>query len=337
MAGQEGTRAFKITELGGNKLTFVWDAKHHSAPRGSWKGGLKQRTNREDYVGSLVPSEQVLGGSYKPFTLSGVWDDRHNGIGYAWREFNLFNALVLRGNKCRFEFEELQFEGLITEWDFEYTRKNYIGYSFTVSAHTRDEVEAFEGPVDFQTPVEYVAQISGIEMTRSSLPLEKTLDDDLRDYLADINGHIKTAQNLIDTRFKQVEGTIDATNRLAHVLTNVKNTARSVLTRTASLQSDTGLTYNTAKSALDFEAYRHTLNLQARQMAYAAMRGEYRLKRMVKPNIRAIYVPYEGESFYSVSQKFYGTPHAWRLITERNGIQYYPFRGTETLVIPERP
>jgi hypothetical protein len=44
----------------------------------------------------------------------------------------------------------------------------------------------------------------------------------------------------------------------------------------------------------------------------------------------------QGESLYAISRKFYGTPHAWRLIYDRNHLTSVTLTGDEILIIPER-
>jgi hypothetical protein len=79
----------------------------------------------------------VLGPNFEAFTLSGIWDDRYAGEGFADKQRIEFEKLVQRGNFCRFTFQKVTFTGIITHFKATYRRGYYVPYEFTVSPHYR--------------------------------------------------------------------------------------------------------------------------------------------------------------------------------------------------------
>jgi hypothetical protein len=60
------------------------------------------------------------------------------------------------------------------------------------------------------------------------------------------------------------------------------------------------------------------------------------MEERASPRAERLYKPSEGEHLYRISKKFYNTPLAWRLISERNHLKVMKMTGDEVLIIPER-
>src|SRR5438445_9385667 len=63
----------------GQGVQFTFSEAGRSLPRNDWTVARKIRVKRRDYAGTDIPTEQVLGSNFEPFTLEGVWDNRYNG------------------------------------------------------------------------------------------------------------------------------------------------------------------------------------------------------------------------------------------------------------------
>lgn len=350
------TREFKITELkrageGGyvdTPVSFTWDVDHMSSPRGTWKFGVEMRTVREDYPGADEPVEQVLGSNYKEFSLQGVWDDRYNYPGFALLTQKQFEALTKRGSVCRFEFESLSFNGIIKSAEFDYKRASLIAYTFMVSPHKRTAGNFTIGTVDRKkaaeafTPVgEYRNQaVVGADFLASLVSpapsMRGTTDDETKGLIRRIREGVASLVSAVEQRFDKSQDRYVDVKRTAAALNVVKGTAAEMLFLASSYKSSTALAYEDAKAILDFDCWRTDLTRTARTLGLLGASGSAELARRVDPKTVALYRPRKDESLYAISQRFYGTPTAWRTIASANGLTTITLQGTELLVIPER-
>lgn len=351
-------RAFTVTELrragdGGyidTPVKFEWTNEGMSAPRGSWKFGVTQRTVREDYPGVEEPVEQVLGPNYKDFSLQGVWDDRYNFYGFATDQWRKFEALCQRGSLCRFEFESVSIVGLLKDADFDYKRASLIGYSFTVSPHYRVSGGIGSGTTvrrktpDALRPVtEYrdVAvslgdQMDSVQALAPSAVMVGTVHADTATFLARMHQGVADLVDAVDQRVGNTTDTFVDLKRVSNALNVLKGSAAAMIINVAGLSSSTGLAYDNAVAALDYDSWRCGLSATARKMGLLSVQGRNELARRVEPKAVALYRPRKDESLYSISQRFYGTPTGWQLIATRNGLTTITLQGTELLIIPER-
>ena len=352
-------REFTITELkragdGGfvdTPVKFVWTNDKRSAPRGSWKFGVQQRSVREDYPGVEQPVEQILGPNYKEFNLSGVWDDRYNYGGFALETMRAFEKLVQRGSICRLEFETVSINGLIKDINFDYQRAARIGYEFTVSPHFRSAAglatgnaggrkssEAFKPVNEYRDVVNAIAdaanltqaQAPAIKMSGTSFPAVKAR-------LTELQAATASLQDTVDQRITAPGlTTFESLRRAANALVVIKGTAAGLMTDIAAFKSTNETAFNTAVDILDFDTWRCSLGAYARKLFITGDKGSRELGRRAEPKAIALYRPQLGESLYSISQRFYGTPTQWQLIATRNGLTTMTLQGTELLIIPER-
>lgn len=332
---------------------FAWTATNRAAPVNSWDFGLKQRTVRDDYAGSEEPSEQVLGWSYTPFTVQGGWDDKYMGAGEAWRTLQRFEALVQRGNPVEISFEQIKVYGLITDVQFRYRRKDLIGYSFTVSPHVRQPGQSVRqgGPKLRTAPdprdvarkaraalmaaQEAQAQATAANLSQVQQALDTGLYGALQEDLAEAESLVATLEGVVESYvLGPAEKLADSASRAAQILQQAKTSAARILERTADVTSTAALSYETATTALDFECWSRGLRASALAMVLGAEEGILALRERSEPEAQHLHRARAGESLYSVSRLYYGTPHRWREIAERNGLTTLTLAGGELLVIP---
>lgn len=316
-----------------------------ACPMKPWPFGGQQRTVRTDYPSAVTPSEQVMGPMRKPFTLSGKWDDRHNGDGYARNELDRFEAMAKRGNLCRFQYGDLVLEGIIVEWDLEVDRLDYIRYSFQVSVHHRPEEKDIQrSPKTASDPLTLLDEFDTVVQalldadTRSPRgAVAGTLADDITDQLVEITTARERLATTIDNRdIAAPEQPVDAFRRIATQFRSARGAAYDLLVRLAEVRADLDMAQSTAMSVLEFEDWIRSLRFAARVAMGKAFDGDKAATEHASPNAVRLYRPREGEHLYAISRKFYGTAHAWKLIYDRNDLQSFQMAGTETLIIPER-
>src|SRR5262249_14467652 len=143
-----------------------------------------------------------------------------------------------------------------------------------------------------------------------------------------------------------VQQTVDPTNRnntslarLVQGLQSVRNGARDLLTGTTSYRSSstgTGATlaYDDPVGIMNMEDSVRSLRVVARQLIVRAQQAVDDLQSVISPDAQALYQPRAKESLYGISDRFYGTPHRWREIADKNGLNYFVLTGSELLVIP---
>lgn len=363
---QGAERAFTITELrrvasGSGKsgliatgVKFVWTAATHSIPRGSWNFGIEHRTNREDYAGGEEPIEQMLGWNYTPFTLTGCWDDRYGGSGYAESTRTDFENLIKRGNPVRLEFENLSITGVIKNCEFGYKRRDLIEYKFQFSPHNRTENEtvrpdpALSGraTMDPRTvaklarqkleavqAAQAMATAANLSQVQSVLSID--VFSELNSDLDEISGQMAAVDNIVNDQIFKAESAANAFLRATQIFASVKTSAASAITRIQSISSAASLGVQTAVTTLDFESWHRGLGARLRELVVGADDSQKQLKTRTQPAVKKLHRAREGESLYAISNYYYGTPHRWREIAERNGLTALLLDGGELLVIPE--
>lgn len=319
-----------------------------ACPLAPWPLSGKLRTVRTDYPGAKTPSEQVLGPNHEPFSLSGRWDDRYNYPGFAVEELRRFEELCFRGNLVRIQFQNQVFECLITEWNFEYRRDWYIRYSFTVSVHDRPGATSLSdrSPKTIISPTEWAEML---DVTLTSLTEEQERSNallvatDVREQAAaNLDALDVSTRALNDTIDQREIGVFDAAvgsspfGRLATQFRTISSAAFNTALALAEVRSDLDLSAKTALNVLNFEVYTRSLKFAARIAMGHAREGAADMQERDDPSATRLYRPQAGEHLMSISRRFYGTPHAWHLIAERNKLVDSVLTGDELLIIPER-
>ena len=360
--GKNGSaRVFTVTELikVGDSLQpsgteFKFSTENFAAPRGPWNYAIKLRTVRRDLPGSEEPVEQVLGWNYQPFTLAGVWDDRHGGKDFAFNTRVAFENMVKRGRTVRLQMEEIAVEGLITDLVINRRRKDLVGYSFTFSPHKRtgkDTVRADASPsvrvtTDPRTSVKkarkaleelQAAQAAARAASLSAVQqkLSTGLFAELNSDIDEMAVLITSAENTVENEILKVEEATNALNRGAQTMASAKTAVHTILNRTRSVAAATALASNTIMDNLQFESWLRGLNASARRLAITAglAQQDFALRAEAKP--RRLHRVRPGETLYTISTRYYGTPHQWRAIQIRNRLASLILQGGELLEIPE--
>lgn len=345
------------TPLGQDGERFTWTSDRiapdpvlggaRACPRNAWELSGELRTVRTDYPGAKTPSEQVLGPRHGDFTLSGRWDDRYNFEGYAVFEMRRFEDLCRRGNLCRFSFQGQVFEGIIKTWKFTYRRDWDIGYEFSVSTHDRsDQKETSRSLLTVASPAQLFDEadlvMQALMSAHGRAPIS-AIDGDLFDEITgDIFG-LDLARLALGASLDSFGGgldidfrVVDPFKRLATQFRIMAGQAFNLVTALYAIRSDVEMTHRTAMGVLDFEEWSRSLRFHGRVLMGQGSKAARDTEERSEGEAIRVYQPFQGESLYSVSRRFYGTPHAWRLIADRNRLTTFELDGTEWLIIPER-
>ena len=315
---------------------------------------------RTDYPGAKTPSEQILGPNYAPQTLAwrsqtftGRFDDRYNFAGFALEEMRRFEEMAQRGNLVRIGFQDQTFEALITSWRFDYRRDWYIPYEFTVSVHgragdfqltrspdtTRSATQAFDECNDI-----IAALVLADEQKRQFSAVEGKMNTPAVDGVKGATAAmLERLDSLADTLDQQALNVAEQSGRavspfrrLATHFRGIANSAFSMVDTLVEVRSDVELVSRTAMSVLAFEDWSRSARFNARILMGTSSSSAEAMDQRAQPDAVRVYRPRAGESLYKISRRFYGTPHSWRLIAERNGLTDFELTGEELLIIPER-
>jgi hypothetical protein len=337
-------------------IKIEFEVSKKSMPVAPWSFGIQQRTARTDYPGSQVPTEQILGWNFTPFTLSGRLDDRYNSPGYAMETQRLIELLVQRGNPTTFSWaadgagEILTIDGIAVEANFDVRRQWDIGYSITVSPHIRSKETTiialpFEQPKSasqYQKDLqEKLAQLQSLSETAAEL--DTTLLTKGRRF-ADVVDQLKDLKRGIEEIVFAIQiGGTGSVPELALTVLNVSNRFFDVAKVGANLSdllkdanSNDDLMYITnAAKAMDYDFWAKETAFVARSMIFFGIDNATTLKKQAEPDAKRLYRPKAGESLYGISNRFYGNPHSWNVIAERNKLSDFILTGDELLVIPD--
>ena len=316
-----------------------------ACPIKPWGIGGTQRTVRTNYPNASKPGVQVLGHIHKPHTFSGRWDDRYNGTGYAIAEWRRFVAMVKRGRLVRAAYGDLAFEGIITDYDCPVQRLWDIDYRFTLDVYNEpEEADQTRVPV---TPDDALTSLDKVDLSVQAMldadgiaprnVLKGGLADDVTKLLVQMTAARESLASTIDANvIAPITTNVDVFSRIATQFRSMRGLASDMLDRLAPIRADLDMTERTAASVLDFEDWSRSLRYTARVTAGSSIDGDAAATEHAEPNAVRLYRPQAGEHLYAIARKFYGTPHAWKLIYERNSLHTFVMAGSETLIIPER-
>lgn len=320
---------------------------YYAAPQGTWDNELAMRIKRTDYPGVSRPSVQILGSNHEDFSLSGMWDDRYNYAGFAKETWRALERLIQSGNLCRFQYDDIVYHGTITKLNTQVELASRIMYTITVSPHYKDV-----DPGSVQRQADKAVLTVGdvynrLDQSVANLQVANQDRIDAR-FTASVLASVDRSISRIDQsratvglsidvgKLNPLETPITQWNKFASQFVEAQVANEELLTVMAPVRADLDIISPSAVVMLSFESWSRTVKSAARAARYAAMVSVKEMRKRFKPKAATLYRPYAGESIFAISNKFYGTPTQWRIIADRNGINYYEFTGDEILAIPDR-
>lgn len=339
------------TSLQPTGVEFKFSREDFSAPRGPWNFGVELRTVRQDLPGVEEPVEQVLGWHYTPFTMSGIWHDKHAGQGYAEQTRRNFEELVKRGNPVQIQFEQVAFTGLIKVANFSYIRQDKQGYSFTVSPHFKHKGETVRvdpNPRALLDPATSVAKSraafdllkadQALAQIRSNARVQQLLKSsifsDIGAGLDTIETSITSAEQTVSKEILVAENATNALKRGAQIMGSIKTQVSALLNQTRSLSAGAQMSVASLTETLNFETWQRGINGNARALVVFTDESRKDFAYRAEPQPQRLHRVRQGESLYQISTRYYGTPHHWRDIMLTNKLSSIVLQGGELLIIP---
>jgi nucleoid-associated protein YgaU len=339
-------------DLAPTGVKFEWDAKTQTSPEGEWQYGLSLLTVRDENPGNDRPTEQILAPRFDDFTMSGRWDDRYAGAGFAERTRREMEAFVGRSGLARLSIDAISVVGIVKNLVIRYRHRALIRYAFTVSAHYRDDglvrsaVESLTAAVGMPAataPDTFVdraqAEVETAVAVHQDYPVGPSARvDDVQAVGTSVRGwqdSLSEMRDIIDARLLDAEDQVGAASRLAATFGALKTEAFDVLARLRGITSTGELAFESAIAVLDFEVWSRGLRGSALRLVMRSEEARRELGRRDRPRAVATHRAKRGESLYAISNLYYGTPFRWLAIYERNDLSTTELAGGELLIIPE--
>lgn len=334
-------------------VIFTFAKENFSAPRGPQEFGVELRTSRQDLPGAEEPVEQVLGWNYTPFTVSGIWDNRYGGQGYAENMRRDFEELTKRGNIVLYQFEQVSIYGLVKNFKVNYQRQDRQAYSFTISPHFRREGETVRvnpNPVSITDPktsvlksraaLELLKADQVLASLRSGSRIQSLLKgsvfSEMNDTLDTIETHITSAENTVNNEIlNPAQNAANALNRAAQTMNSVKTAVSTLLNQTRLINATANMSIASLVQNLQFENWHRSVSASSRGLVVTTDKSRQDFALRATPKPKRLHRVHQGESLYQISTLYYGTPHHWRDILVSNKLNSIVLYGGELLIIPE--
>jgi hypothetical protein len=329
-----------------NFAKFSWPTFGRGLPVRPWTHGTTMRMVRTDYPGGGNDNvtHQILGPNSKDFTLTGKWDDRYGGAGYATKTYEAFDAMVRRGNRVRMEFEQLSYVGYIKDAEYHHHRRWQIGYSFTFSPERpthipRDSGSKTARPLNVRDIADaHRAQFGKLQERHATAPASAMTGDKHRsvsDKLDRMAESFDKVDQIVKTKvLGPIENGAKMLLRISQEFLIIRSSVNELLDDLIGVRSNVSIAYQNALTVLDLNTWSRGLAAECRLLVLGTEGSRKEVESRVKPDAIALYRPHAGESPYAISRKFYGTPHNWRQIVARNHLSEAQLTGHELLVIP---
>jgi hypothetical protein len=339
-------------------VEFRWSSSTHSSMTNPLSVQLKINTMRRTPNGAERPVEQVMSSSWEPFDVSGEWNDKWAGRGFAAQMMLEFPRLVGRTPLVRFRIDRESIVGLITSYKPTYVTRDRVGYLFTISPHINEAVGSFQQSVNKVPPQPINARIDRaafdvqelLDQSDAALPLPAK-NRDVEDSRIQLQEASSAVDKLRAAGVLSIGSTIDAS--LATVADSTSKTERSLLVLASSFRRLRGAVQNTmdtvarkrsdltvgfddAISILRFDEWRCATTRQAAQTLGTSSAAEQDMRALASRRPRAIHFAKKGENLERISLRYYGTADNWRAIYDANNLDSILLDGGAQLLIPER-
>lgn len=360
------TSTIRITELRrlgsgimiDTPLVFEWDSATHSMPQDALEYELQINTVRESDPGTEEPIEQVMGVEWTPFEMHGEWMDKWAGSGFALSTEREFCRMAGRVPLVRVQLKSRSFTGLITSVKIRYRTDTEIGYTIKFSPHSNENIGTFRRAPG-TAPIAHPAEARLGEIDDMSTDLANALDT-VKANVQTATTDIADSENQLDAIDVEYARAFAANNVIANdsigsdaTLTSVDITQARLLALASSfsrlaavaqtsainvsvLAANDVLAYDDVVQALNFEEWSRNTYADSILMAAAARAAasDARSRAALRP--LTIHTCRNGESLQRISNRYYGTPNAWRLIYDANNLSSILLDSGTQLIVPER-
>ncbi len=322
---------------------FEWSGPSHSAMQGTLDLELVAKTVRKEMPGSNEVVEQGLSATWQPFEMTGEWDDKWAGAGFAMAMYNDVSLFVSRIPLVKFTLDEHSIIGILTNLKIKYKTAYKIGWTLTMSPHAN---EAITEELQFVTATErkpidqwwkqFKKQIGVLTKLRAEarkMPISTEVLANFDTFLASVNEAI---DKLGDVATHGLES--DTERRLLHISSTFRRIRGAGLSAAYGIRAQTStlnLAYEDVLATLRFDEWVNHTRTELWKSIGWSRQAEIDMNHRLGQKPKAIYRPKARESLERISIKFYGTPNNALKIYEANNLTSSVLTGFEELIIPE--
>lgn len=340
-----------ITELrrhgSSNQATltsFRWTSQTHSSMTNPLELKLKINTSRRMPIGASVPVEQVLSVEWEPFDVSGEWNDKWSGRGFAQKMKLEFAQMCARVPLVRFQIDEESIVGIITNLVMTYITRDRIAYNFRLSPHKNetagDPRESLNQipPQPINVRVDKAKEILEdlIDATDlvSDLPTQNFDIEDSIGSLDEVSDAVGRASAIVDAGINQdAERTLLT---LATTFRRMRGAAQNVFNEMGRRREDLTLAFQDAISILKFREWSKDAIRQASVAIGVSRQAELDMRARASRQPRAVHIAKQGESLERIAVRYTGNADNWKSIYDASGLDSVVLEGGEELIVPER-
>lgn len=322
---------------------FEWSGTTHSSMQGTLDLELMNKTVRKEMPGSNEVVEQTLSSTWQPFDVTGDWDDKWAGAGFAMGMYNDFAIFASTTPFVRFTIDKHSIQGLITSFKVKYKVESKIFWTITISPHKNETFTADTGTfIDFtrksidqwwkQFQLQQ-ANLNALRAQRPKIPMKTSFTDKFDALLLSVSNALTAIGNIATNGLQS-----NAERELlksASLFRRVRGAALDASFNIRQASSVIDVAANDVLGTLNYDSWIHPATQQFFIMAGQAQQAEIdMLSRIGLYHPVAVYRPLTGESLERISQKFYGTPDNADRIYDANHLSSIVLDGNESLIIP---
>ncbi len=323
---------------------FEWSGPSHSAMQGTLDLELMAKTVRKEMPGSNEVVEQGLSATWQPFEMSGEWDDKWAGQGFAMAMYNDIAVFVSRMPLVRFTLDRHSIVGILTSLKIRYKTASKISWTLMMSPHKNETIaevtfsvfnEIERKPVD-QWWKQFQAQrdvLTRLRVNARGIPLGTDILVQFDSFLSVIN---EAVDKLGDVATRGLES--DTQRRLLHLASTFRRIRGAGLSAAYGIQQQTStidLAYEDVIATLSYDEWVNNTRTELWKSIGFSRQAEIDMNHRLGRKPKAIYRPRARESLERISVRFYGTPDNALKIYEANNLKTSVLIGTEELLIPE--
>ncbi len=324
-------------------VKFEWSGPSHSSMQGTLDLELAVTTVRKNMSNDVV--EQGLSATWQPFEMSGEWDDKWAGAGFAMAMYNDFAAFVSRMPLVRFTLDQHSILGIITNLKVKYKVASKIFWTVMLSPHKNETIRDWGiGPtlkakerksIDqwwklFQANL---ADMLSLRNNAKSIPMATDVLVQFDAFMADVNNAVDRLGNAATNGLDS-----DTERRLLHLSSTFRRIRGAGLRVAYGIQKQTStvdIAFNDVMATLNYDEWVNNTRTALWRSIGQARLAELDMNSRAGLHPKAIFRPKARESLERISCRFYGTPNNVDRIRAANPGLPTVLTGAEELLIPE--
>ena len=316
-------------QLTGNQesLELVGHGAPHGRPRQDpvLRETTRLRADEVYYTGNDVPTRHIFGQRREPFELKGRWSDYYGGQGYAQAMRERAKAFFGQAQVCRITWADVvSVIGIVEEQNYGIEAAGEVEWSLTIAVDSDDFLEDPAELPDPRTPATYVNRIilaleEGLEGI-DDLPLEGSVFDAVDSLVSSINGVSAELNKVADQINDFADSSVALLRRFRAGIGQFRTALNKLRNTYDDFQADLALERGRADSELQFWSSQSKLGASSTHALAELAEADRAAQLAERGKIRTIHFAQEGDTWESLSRKYYNDPGRAGDIQEANSV-----------------